>query len=331
MSNQTNIQDLKAKSKLPANKAGGNTVAAFFEANKATIKAVLPSHVSPDRMLKIALGALRTTPKLMNCTVESLFGAVVQCAQMGLEPNTAMGHAYLIPFEKNKNVNGQWIVERTDVQLIIGYKGMLDLARRSGQIISIAAHEVYENDQFDYRYGLCEQCDHIPASGDRGKITHFYAVAHLKGGGHVFEVMSVDQVEEIRDSSQNYKNSRKKPETVWGKHFAEMGRKTVTRRLFKWLPCSLEMATAALLDEKGERKEFQNLAGALDGDFVVTDVAEPEDEEQEDGSAPEAEAPAQIAREHHQQVPQQSEPQQQAAPVETTRTRTRAQSSMNLE
>lgn len=326
MTNTANIQDLKAKSKLPANKAGGNTVAAFFEANKATIKAVLPSHVGPDRMLKIALGALRTTPKLMNCTVESLFGAVVQCAQMGLEPNTAMGHAYLIPFDKKKHVNGQWIVERTDVQLIIGYKGMLDLARRSGQIVSIAAHEVCENDEFTYRYGLDEKCDHVPAAGDRGKITHFYAVAKLKGGGHVFEVMSVAQVEEIRDASQNYKSAKKKQETVWGQHFAEMGRKTVTRRLFKWLPCSLEMATAALLDEKAERKEFQNLAGALDGDYVVTDVDEPEDEEQEQ----DGDQPAQIAQEQHQEVPAQTATQQQADPQTQTRQR-RTQSAMDLE
>lgn len=319
MTNTANIQDLKAKSKLPANKAGGNTVAAFFEANKASIKAVLPAHINPERMLKISLGAMRTTPKLMECTVESLFGAVVQCAQLGLEPNTPMGHAYLLPFN-NRRAN------RTDVQLIIGYKGMLDLARRSGQIVSISAHEVCENDRFDYRYGLDEKLDHIPAMGNRGQVIAFYAVAQLKGGGRVFEVMSREQIEEIRDASQNYKFAKDKSSTVWGQHFIEMGRKTVTRRLFKWLPCSLEMATAAVLDDKAARGESQSMADALDADFVVTDISEQDDGSQDDDQ------PAQITQEHHQEMPAQPV-ERQAEPAQQTqaRTRQRNQSAMDLE
>lgn len=274
--------DLKEKSKLPAKQAGGGTVAAFFDKNKATLQAVLPKHVSPDRMLKIALGALRTTPKLMDCTVESLFGAVVQCAQLGLEPNTPMGHVYLIPFDKKKQQGGQWIVERTDVQIVIGYKGMLDLARRSGQIVSIAAHEVCERDEFDYAYGLDERLEHKPAMGDRGDIIAFYAVAKLKDGGHCFEVMSRAQVEGIRDNSQGYKAAEanakryKKPgDSPWHNQFAEMGRKTVTRRLFKWLPMSIEMATASALEGRSEAGQPQSLDTVLSGEFSVIDPDAP--------------------------------------------------------
>lgn len=262
----TNIADLRQKSKLPVKQAGGSTVAAFFEQNKATIHAVLPQHVTAQRMLKIALGAIRTTPKLQEATSESLFGAVVTCAQLGLEPNTPAGHAYLIPFRNNQK-------NRTDVQVIIGYRGLIDLARRSGQIVSISAHAVYTNDEFSYEYGLDEHCKHVPAiDGDRGEITHFYAVAKLVGGGYAFEVMSKAGVEQIRDGSQNWKTAvryKKTDKSIWTLHFEEMGRKTLIRRLYKYLPTSIEMAKAGELDAQGSTGEPQELDSALEGDFSV--------------------------------------------------------------
>lgn len=272
MSNTTTLADLKKTSKMVASEAGIGQVKAFMESQKATLAAVLPRHVSPDRMLKIALGALRTTPKLMYCTVESLMGAVVQVSQLGLEPNTPLGHAYLIPFDKKKNENGRWVVEKTEVQIVLGYKGLIDLARRSGQIVSIAAHAVHENDHFEYAYGLDEKLEHKPAMGDRGGIIAFYAVAKLVGGGHAFEVMSDDDVKAIRDSSQGWKQAKqfKKTETSpWGAHYAEMGRKTVLRRLFKYLPVSIELANAAALDELNARGESQALDNVLEGDYIT--------------------------------------------------------------
>lgn len=272
----TNLAELRRASKLPANKAGGNTVAQFFEANKPSLQAVLPQHVKPERMLKIALGALRTTPKLMECTTESLFGALVQCAQLGLEPNTPMGHAYMIPF-RNRKMN------RTDVQVIIGYRGFIDLARRSGQIVSIAAHAVHEKDKFDFAYGLDERLEHRPASGDRGQVTHFYAVAKLAGGGHAFEVMTRADVETIRDASQNHQSAKKygKP-SVWDQHFVEMGRKTAIRRLFKYLPVSIELATAAALDGAADAGRDQSLANALNGEWTVVPDDMPQDDAADD-------------------------------------------------
>ena len=108
-----------------------------------------------------------------------------------------LGHAYLVPFNtKRKDANGQerWV---NSVQVIIGYKGLIDLARRSGQIVSIAAHEVCENDHFELVYGLDEKLNHTPAMGERGQVVGFYAVAKLKDGGHCFEFMSTHQVEQI--------------------------------------------------------------------------------------------------------------------------------------
>lgn len=265
MSQTTSLADLKKTSKMVASQAGIGQVKAFMESQKATLAAVLPRHVSPDRMLKIALGAMRTTPKLMGCTVESLMGAVVQVSQLGLEPNTPLGHAYLIPFEnRQKNT--------TEVQIVLGYKGLIDLARRSGQIVSIGAHEVCANDHFEYAYGLDERLEHRPALGERGEIIAFYAVAKLVGGGHAFEVMSNQQVLDIRDASQGWKQAKrygKTENTPWGGHYAEMGRKTVLRRLFKYLPVSIELANAAALDDLNARGESQALDNVLDGDYIT--------------------------------------------------------------
>ncbi|HDR9290544.1 TPA: recombinase RecT [Burkholderia multivorans] len=263
---------------MVARDAGIGSVKTFFESQKATLAAVLPRHVSPDRMLKIALGALRTTPKLMECTVESLMGAVVQCSQLGLEPNTPLGHAYLIPFEKKKKVGGEWVTEKVETQIVIGYKGLIDLARRSGQVVSIAAHAVYEHDHFDYAFGLNEKLEHKPAMSARGRVIAFYAVAKLVGGGHAFEVMSAEQVNEIRDASQNYKFARDKEKTVWGQHYEEMGRKTVLRRLFKYLPVSIELASAAALDDVGASGRSQALDTVLDGDYITPTDDEPDDD-----------------------------------------------------
>lgn len=265
MAQTTNLATLRQTSKMVAKDAGMGNVKQFFESQKATLAAVLPRHVSPDRMLKIALGALRTTPKLMGCTVETLMGAVVQCSQLGLEPNTPLGHAYLIPFENRaKGV--------TEVQIVLGYKGLIDLARRSGQIVSIAAHEVCKNDHFDYVYGLDERLEHRPAMGNRGDIIAFYAVAKLVGGGHAFEVMSNEQVLDIRDASQGWKTAvkfKKTDSTPWGAHYAEMGRKTVLRRLVKYLPVSIELASAGAIDDLGAAGRSQALDTVLDGDYIT--------------------------------------------------------------
>lgn len=261
---QLSIADMKKTMTQTPREAGMSSVKAFFESQKSTLMAVLPKHIDADRTLKLALGALRTTPKLNEAKVDTLFGAILQCAQLGLEPNTPLGHAYLIPFSNRQK-------GLTEVQIVLGYKGLIDLARRSGQIISISAHEVCAKDKFEYEYGLEEKLQHKPAIGDRGPVIAFYSVAKLVGGGYAFEVMSRQQVEEIRDASQNYMFAKDKSNTVWGKHFVEMGRKTVLRRLFKYLPVSIELATAASLDEKHAAGMPQSFEDALSGEFSVVD------------------------------------------------------------
>lgn len=288
-----NLAELRQRSKLPARQAGGSTVQAFFEANRSTLAALLPSQMPVERMMKLALGALRTTPKLMDCTTESLFGAVVVCAQLGLEPNTPLGHAYLIPFEKRRKQGGEWITERTDVQVVIGYKGMLDLARRSGQIISIAAHEVRENDSFKYAYGTDEQLIHEPALRNRGDIIGFYAVAKLVGGGHAFEFMSREDVDAIRDASQGYKAAEtsakrngRAADSPWHNNYVEMGRKTALRRLFKFLPISVEAATAAAIDDRPVSAPAALDDAVLTAEYSRDDEVPPPEMNPETGEVP---------------------------------------------
>jgi recombination protein RecT len=248
-------QEMAAVAKQTAQQVGTAMVKKFFEANRPALMALLPKHFEAERMLKLALGSLRTTPKLAQASMESLLGAVVTCAQLGLEPNTPLGHAYLLPFDKRERRGDQWVTAETQVQVIIGYKGMLDLARRSGQIVSIAAHEVCEKDEFRFAYGLDEDLTHRPALAARGNVIGFYAVAKLTGGGYSFEFMSVDEVNAIRDKAAE-KNRAKKDKDVkpiltgpWADNYIEMGRKTVLRRLFKYLPISIEnLAFATEID-----------------------------------------------------------------------------------
>ncbi|MEO0002454.1 MAG: hypothetical protein RLZZ22_146 [Pseudomonadota bacterium] len=231
-------------------------IAGLLKFKQAEIAKMLPKHLNAERLLKVAQIAATTTPALAKCDVASLVGAIGQCAQMGLEPNTVLGHAYLVPFNtKRKDADGRekWV---NSVQVIIGYKGLIDLARRSGQIISIAAHEVCEADHFELVYGLDEKLEHRPSLGERGDVIGFYAVAKLKDGGHSFEFMSRLQVEKIQ-AAADAKN--KFPSKVWKEHFVEMGRKTVIRRLAKYLPLSIEFQTAAALDGMAEGGKDQHL------------------------------------------------------------------------
>lgn len=261
----TNIHDLQQKTtkEIQAMKPK-DQVKTLLAQNKGLIEKALPKHLNPDRLLQVAQTAAISTPALLECYIPTLIAGIVQCSMMGLEPNTVLGHAYLVPFWNGSK-------RRKDVQVIVGYKGMIDLARRSGQINSIAAHAVFEKDFFEYQYGLDEKLIHVPSDdNDRGSITHFYAVAHMKDGGHAFEVMSRAKVEAIREGSEAYKYAKKnEKKTPWIDNFEEMGRKTAIRRLSKFLPLSVELATAVALDARAADGKDQNLEGVLDGDYTV--------------------------------------------------------------
>ena len=211
---------------------------------KQQMALALPRHVTADRLARVALTELRRNPSLMKCDQMSLLGAIMTCAQLGLEPGGPLGHAYLVPFDNRRD-------GRVEVQFIIGYRGMIDLARRSGQIQSIEARAVYEGDQFDVRFGLDSNLSHVPDFENPNrtqpdKLRFVYAVAKLKDGGVQFEVMSRREIEAARAQS------RAATSGPWQTHYEAMALKTVIRRLFKYLPISIELATAVEQDERAE-------------------------------------------------------------------------------
>lgn len=204
------------------------------------IKAVVPKHVTPERLMKVFLSAILKTPDLLNCTQASLVQAVINLSELGLDPAGGLGFAYLVPFRENKK-DGTVVTLAT---AIIGYRGYIELARRSGQLSSVRARVVHAKDTFKVRYGLVEDCEHIPSdAADPGPMTHVYCVAEFKDGGHHMEIMSAAQVEVIRQGSPG-KNS-----PAWRNHPEAMAQKTVIRRAAHFWPLSPELGRALETDE----------------------------------------------------------------------------------
>lgn len=211
---------------------------------KAQMALALPKHVTADRLARVALTEVRRNPALAKCDQHSFLGALMMCAQLGLEPGGPLGHAYLVPFENRK-------AGRTEVQFIIGYRGMIDLARRSGQILSIEARAVYEGDRFEVKFGLDSDLTHLPDFENPNrtqadKLRFVYAVAKLRDGGVQFDVMSRREIEAVRAQSKAGASG------PWQTHYEAMALKTVIRRLFKYLPVSIELAQALEQDERAD-------------------------------------------------------------------------------
>lgn len=206
-----------------------STLAQKIEAMKPEIARALPKHLNPERVARIAVTVMRRTPQLAECTPESFLGALMTCAQLGLEPGP-LGHAYLVPYGR-------------EVTFIAGYRGLVDLARRSGQVQSVSARVVREPDEFSYEFGLDPKLHHRPAGAD-GEVTHVYAVIRYKDGGYDFDVMTRGEVDAVR------KRSRASGSGPWVTDYAEMAKKTVLRRLLKTAPMSVEYQQAVSNDEQ---------------------------------------------------------------------------------
>ena len=203
---------------------------------QGAIKRALPSVMTPERFARIATSALSTTPKLAECTSMSFLGAMMTAAQLGLEPNTPLGQAYLIPFWNGKS-------KRLECQFQLGYKGMIDLAYRSGQISSIQAHVVHENDTFEYAFGLEPTLKHVTAIKDRGAPAAVYAVFKTKDDGFGFEVMSWDDVmAHAKRFSKSFDNG------PWQTNTEEMAKKTVLKKVLKYAPLSSEFVKGNMAD-----------------------------------------------------------------------------------
>ena len=209
-------------------------VRGMLERSRGQMAAALPRHMSADRMLRLTMTSIQRTPALLDCEPRSLIGAVIQAAQLGLEPDGVLGQAYLVPYGNQ-------------VQFIPGYRGLIGLARRSGQISTIEARVVHQKDAFTYSFGLKPVLEHVPTTEvEPGEVVAAYAIAHLKDGAYQFDVMLKREVDAIRTRS---KAGRSGP---WVTDYEEMAKKTVLKRLCKLLPASVELATAVALDDRAE-------------------------------------------------------------------------------
>lgn len=226
----------KATQKNPE-KSEKLTLLNYIQKMEKEIAKALPSVITPERFTRIVLSAISTDPELRKCTPQSFLGAMMVAAQLGLEVNTPLGQAYLIPF-KNKGV--------LECQFQLGYKGLIDLAYRSGEVKIIQAHTVYANDEFEYSLGLEPTLKHVPAKENRGEPIYFYAVFRTKSDGYGFEVMSV---EDVRQHAKKYSQSYNSSYSPWTKNFEEMAKKTVLKKALKYAPLKSDFVRGLSTDE----------------------------------------------------------------------------------
>lgn len=224
----------------------------FLEKQKAQLAMALPKHITPDRMIRLATTEFAKNPMLQKCTQVSVYGAIIQASQLGLEIGV-LGQAYLVPYRNNKT--GTY-----EAQFIPGYKGLISLARRSGEVTSIETHIVYEADTFDLKLGLETHITHEPfLDGDRGPARLVYGVATFRDGGHHFEWMSMSDVIRIKNRSKAKDNG------PWVTDFEQMVRKTLIRRMCNYLPMSIELSNAIQVSDAAE----EGKRASIDGSFVV--------------------------------------------------------------
>jgi recombination protein RecT len=225
--NNTKIMDLKA----------------ILERSARSIKDVAASNITPERIVKMALVAASRNPDLLLCDPQSILRCLMDASQLGLEPFTGIDRSYIIP--RNNKVTG-----KKEATFMPSYRGLVDLARRSGQLKSISADIIHENDKFEIEKGLNPKLVHVPNySKDRGKPILVYAVAILKDGAAQFEVMTTEEVESIRSKSPSGRSG------PWANNWGEMAKKTAIRRIAKLLPMSIELEKAITIDNAAESGE----------------------------------------------------------------------------
>lgn len=242
----------------------GMSMMQWIRSYENQIAKALPSVITPERFTRIAMTAVTQNPKLGECTPGSFIGSLLTAAQLGLEPNTPLGQAYLIPY-KNKGI--------PECQFQVGYRGLIELAHRSGEIKDLSAHIVYENDDFEYELGLDPKLKHIPAKSDRGNIAWVYAVYHLTSGGFGFEVMSA---EDVNNHKKQYSKSYADKCSPWNTSWEEMAKKTVIKKALKYAPMKTDFVRAVVSDEAKfdfkatDGENFDIIQGNIIDDVEVT-------------------------------------------------------------
>lgn len=216
---------------------GNKPMQQYIKSMEGEIAKALPSVITPERFTRIVLSAISVNPKLGECTPTSFLGAMMTSAQLGLEVNTPLGQAYVLPYMNHGTM---------EAQFQLGYKGLIDLAYRSGEVEVIQAHVVYENDEFTCEYGLEPKLTHKPADSNRGDPVKVYAVFKTKSGGFGFEVMSMD---DVRRHAAKYSKAYSSSFSPWKTNFEEMAKKTVLKRVLKYAPLKSDFVRQVVQDD----------------------------------------------------------------------------------
>lgn len=226
---------------------------------KKEIETALPQHLKPDRMVRLAMSAWSMSPQLQKCAPETILAAVIQASQLGLEIGLG-GQAYLVPYYNDKR-------KRYECQMLPGYRGLISLARRSGEVTSVSAAVVYSNDSYSYELGTDEYLSHKPALSNRGEMLFAYCIARFKNGGQHIDILSREDIDHIKARS-------KAPDGPWRTDPAEMWKKSVIKRASKLWPLSIEVLSQAIaMDNRAESGRSQDI-GVMDaaaGSYMITD------------------------------------------------------------
>ncbi len=284
-------QTLPAKNNGPQKAASpADGLRQLLERSKQQIALALPRHVTPERMIRMAMTVFGRTPKLQQCDPMTILACVVQASELGLELSGPLGHAFMVPYGK-------------EAQFQVGYKGFFDLAFRSGKVSAFPMRRVHANDHLEVEYGTEQRIVHRPKLAGRGDVIAYYAAIYLKDGSRDFEFMSLEDVQ--AHFKQYVKN--KGEGSPWKTAFDAMALKTCVRMLAKRCPLSVEIQKAAVLDEYAEAGIPQPLgvdfapaaeSGDDEGDRAFTDLCRRLEEVQTPGDMEALDAEATRRREH---------------------------------
>ena len=252
----------KIQNQIAQQSNGNKPMQQYIKSMEGEIAKALPSVITPERFTRIVLSAISVNPKLGECTPTSFLGAMMTSAQLGLEVNTPLGQAYVLPY-MNHGV--------MEAQFQLGYKGLIDLAYRSGEVEVIQAHVVYEHDEFTCEYGLEPKLTHKPADKDRGEPIKVYAVFKTKSGGFGFEVMSMD---DVKRHAAKYSKAYGSNFSPWKTNFEEMAKKTVLKRVLKYAPLKSDFVRQAVQDETVKNSISDDMYSVPD-ETVIDVEAEP--------------------------------------------------------
>lgn len=288
METKTNLQVKEAMRKSVSTRAkeqnslSGMTqgdIASYLAPMKSRLAAVLPKHLTAERIIQMAATTIARNPNIAKCTPASLLGSVMQASVLGFPPVDALGYCYFVPYGNQ-------------VQFQIGYRGMIELARRSGRVKMIYAEVVREGDEFVCEYGLEPKLTHKPLLDPSKPMTHVYAVCHFADGGCNFVVLSRQEVERLRMRNQMQAKGVK---GAWLTDYEAMAKAKALKQLSKYLPLNIDTVSAIQSDEAVITPESFSSDGAYRIEDAVYAPVEEAESAAADGPGAKADAAAAVS------------------------------------